>query len=135
MAFCLSPVTLLLALALWLGATALTLAVATMVVLRLPVTYFSEDDAAHAARAASWRSPRGLGRNALGVILILLGVLLSVPGVPGQGLLMVLIGLMLVDFPGRRRVEKALARRPGILATVNRLRARFGRPPLLPPSA
>ncbi len=104
MAFCLSPVTLLLALALWLGATALTLAVATMVVLRLPVTYFSEDDAAHA-------------------------------GVPGQGLLMVLIGLMLVDFPGRRRVEKALARRPGILATVNRLRARFSRPPLLPPSA
>src|SRR5438128_1699646 len=87
------------------------------------------------AGGSAWRSPRGLGRNALVVILILLGVLLSVPGVPGQGLLMVLIGLMLVDFPGRRRVEKALARRPGILATVNRLRARFGRPPLLPPSA
>jgi hypothetical protein len=129
-----SPVTLLLVLALWLGATAVTLAVATMVVLRLPVTYFSEDDAVHAARSASWRSLRGLGRNALGVILILIGVLLSVPGVPGQGLLTVLIGLMLVDFPGRRRVEKALARRRGILATMNRLRARFGRPSLLPPS-
>ncbi|HZF06801.1 MAG TPA: hypothetical protein VE932_20875 [Patescibacteria group bacterium] len=135
MSLYLSAVTLLLALALWLGATAVTLAVATVVVLRLPVTYFSEDDAAHAARAATWRSPRGLGRNALGVILILLGVLLAVPGVPGQGLLMVLVGLMLVDFPGRRRLEKALARRHGILATLNRLRARFGRPPLLPPPA
>jgi hypothetical protein len=131
----LSSVTLLLALALWLGATAVTLAVATVAVLRLPVTYFSEDDAAHAARAATWRSPRGLGRNALGVILILLGVLLAVPGVPGQGLLMVLVGLMLVDFPGRRRLEKALAGRHGILAALNRLRARFGRPPLLPPPA
>src|SRR5204862_3280943 len=86
MAFCLSPVTLLLALALWLGATALTLAVATMGGLRLPVTYFSEDDAAHAARAASWRSPRRPGRNDLGVRLILLRVLLSVPGVSTQWL-------------------------------------------------
>lgn len=124
--------TLLLVLALWLGATAVTLAAAAAVVVRLPPAYFS-DDAAHAARAASWRSPRGLARNALGVILIVVGGLLSAPGIPGQGLLTVLIGVMLVDFPGRRRLEKALARRPGILATLNRMRARYGRPPLVPP--
>ena len=61
------------------------------------------------------------------------GLVMSVPGIPGQGLLTVLIGLMLVDFPGRRRLERALARRRGLLAAMNRIRARFGHPPLLPP--
>src|SRR5437867_13249146 len=69
MALYLSPVTLLLAFALWLGAPALTLAVAIMVVLRLLVTYFSVVGAAHAARVASWRSLRDLRRIALGMIL------------------------------------------------------------------
>jgi hypothetical protein len=123
----------LIGLGLWVGATVVTLVVATVVVIRLPPEYFAEDDAIHAARAATWHSPRGLARNALGVLLIVAGLAMSVPGVPGQGLLTVLIGLMLVDFPGRRRLEKALARRPAILATMNRLRARFGHPPLAPP--
>jgi hypothetical protein len=129
----LSAHALLPALVLWLGATALTLLVATAIVVRLPPGYFAEDDARHAARAASWHSPRGLVRNALGLLLIVMGLALSVPGVPGQGLLTVLIGLMLMDFPGRRRLEKALARRPGVLHAMNRLRARFGHAPLVPP--
>jgi hypothetical protein len=40
---------------------------------------------------------------------------------------------MLVDFPGRRRLEKSLARRPAVLAAANGIRARFDRPPLDPP--
>jgi hypothetical protein len=124
---------LALVLGLWLGATAISLLIAAVVVVSLPATYFSESDAAHAARRASWRSVRGLGRNLLGALLILLGLAMSVPGVPGQGLLTVLIGLMLVEFPGRRRFEKALARRPGLLSALNRIRGRFSRPPLEPP--
>jgi hypothetical protein len=129
-----SVVMLLLAIGVWLAATVATLVVAALVVVRLPPTYFSESDAAHTARAATWRSVRGLAQNAFGLILIVLGLLMSIPGIPGQGLLTVLIGLMLVDFPGRRRLEKALARRPAVLAAMNRIRARFGHPPLLPPS-
>jgi hypothetical protein len=129
----LSPGTLLLGLAIWLAATLVTLAVAALIVVRLPPSYFAEDDAHHAARLAPWRSLRALAQNAFGVILVALGLLLSIPGVPGQGLLTVLIGLMLLDFPGRRRLEKALARRRSILAAMNRIRARFGHPPLLPP--
>jgi hypothetical protein len=30
---------------------------------------------------------------------------MSVPGVPGQGLLTILLGVMLLDFPGRRSLE------------------------------
>ena len=129
--FELSPLALLVIAVVWLAATALTLAAAAAIVVRLPPSYFCEDDAHHAAR--SWRSSRGFSRNVLGMALIVLGLLLSIPGVPGQGLLTLLIGLMLVDFPGRRRAEKALARRRGVLAAMNRLRARFGHAPLLPP--
>jgi hypothetical protein len=131
----LSPVVLLFGAAVWLAATGITLAVAALIVVRLPPSYFAEGDAQHAARVAPWRSPRALAQNVFGLILIVLGLVMSIPGIPGQGLLTVLIGLMLVDFPGRRRLEKALARRPGILAAMNRIRARFGHPPLLPPPA
>src|ERR671936_843563 len=131
--FDLAPLTVLLGVAIWLAATALTVAVATVIVVRLPATYFSEDAATHAARLSPWRSPRALAQNALGIVLIAVGLVMSVPGIPGQGLLTVLIGLMLVDFPGRRRIERALARRRGLLAAMNRIRARFGHAPLLPP--
>lgn len=133
MSFSLSPGTLLLALVVWLAATAITLAVATLIVVRLPPTYFAEDDAQHAARVAPWRSPRALAQNVFGLVLVVLGLVMSIPGIPGQGLLTVLIGLMLLDFPGRRKLEKSLARRPSILAAMNRIRARFGHPPLLRP--
>jgi hypothetical protein len=70
-------------------------------------------------------------KNLLGVTLIVLGAVLSLPGVPGQGLLTILVGLVLLDFPGKRRLERAILRRPAVLRRVNHLRARFDRPALL----
>jgi hypothetical protein len=63
-------------------------------------------------------------------LLVALGIVLSLPGVPGQGLLTVLLGLMLLDFPGRRRLEQKLLSRPSIVNAINHLRARFGKEPL-----
>jgi hypothetical protein len=71
-------------------------------------------------------------KNALGVLVILLGVLLLV--LPGQGVLTILLGLGLVDFPGRRRLERRALSRPSVLKTVNALRRRASRPPLELPS-
>lgn len=71
-----------------------------------------------------------IGRNAAGVSLVLIGILLSLPGVPGQGLLTVLVGLLLLDIPGKRRLELALVRRPAVLGTINQLRRRFAKEPL-----
>ena len=69
-------------------------------------------------------------KNIIGVFLLVAGILLSLPGIPGQGILTVLIGVMLLDFPGKRRWERKLVGRPRILSTINRLRCTFGRPPL-----
>lgn len=98
------------------------------VVLALPEDYFT----AEPPDRARW-TVRRIGRNVAGVVLILVGAVLSVPGVPGQGLLTMLVGVFLVDFPRRQRLERSLARRSGVLLALNRLRARFGRPPLRPP--
>ena len=43
----------------------------------------------------------------------------------------ILIGLMLIDLPGKRRLERKLVGRPRILRAINRLRKRFGSPPLV----
>ena len=59
-----------------------------------------------------------------------LGIVLSLPGVPGQGLLTVLLGIMLLDFPGRHRLEQKLLSKPSILNSINKLRARFDKKPL-----
>ena len=70
------------------------------------------------------------GKNVVGLVLILVGFVMALPGVPGQGILTMLIGLTLVDFPGKRRLEQRLVRRPAIRRVIDRVRARFGRPPL-----
>lgn len=112
----------------WLVLNVGSLALVLRVALALPEDYFESE----APVRARWTIGR-LGRNLAGVVLILVGAALSIPGVPGQGLLTVLAGVLLVDFPGRRRLERMLVGRRGVLLALNRLRARFGRPPLRAP--
>ena len=80
--------------------------------------------------AAPLRLAAIAGKNLVGVILILVGFVMALPGVPGQGILTMLIGLTLVDFPGKRRLEQRLVRRARIRRAIDRVRARFGHPPL-----
>ena len=115
----------------WVVLTLLTLGAVALFVVRLPVGYFVDEAPPRPLDRGGWTGR--IARNLLGVALIALGALLSLPGIPGQGLLTILIGAMLVDFPGRRRLERALVARPGVLAALNALRARWRRPPLLPP--
>jgi hypothetical protein len=77
------------------------------------------------------RLPARISKNILGALLVVLGIILALPGVPGQGLLTVLIGLVLLDLPGKRRLERRIVGRPGVLRAINRLRKRFGRAPLV----
>lgn len=73
-----------------------------------------------------------IGKNLLGVVLVVLGIALLV--LPGQGLLTILLGMTLLDVPGKRRLEIALLRQRGVHRAVNWLRARYDRPPLQMPA-
>lgn len=96
---------------------------------RLPVDYLLADP----DRA---RTPGSSGavlvlRNALGVVLLVLGGLMLV--LPGQGLLTILAALSVMDFRGKRRLERRLMSRPRLFALINRFRLRAGAPRLLSP--
>ena len=71
-----------------------------------------------------------IGKNVLGLVLVLFGLVMSIPLVPGQGTIMALVGLLLVEFPGKRRLEMWIIRKRHVLKAINWLRARRGRPPL-----
>ncbi len=70
-------------------------------------------------------------RNAVGLVLLLAGLLMLIT--PGQGLLTLLAGLWLMDIPGKTRLERRIAGRPKVLASINWIRIRNGTPPLDPP--
>jgi hypothetical protein len=106
--------------------------IVSFILVKLPKDYFRGD---REAKFLSGRHPALyaagiIGKNVLGVLLVILGIVLSIPGVPGQGLLTILMGIILLDFPGKRRLEQKLLSRPGVLKTINRLRARFRKSPL-----
>ena len=50
---------------------------------------------------------------------------------PGQGLLTLLVGFLLVDAPGKYRLERWLVSRKAVLRPINWLRRRKGRQPLI----
>ena len=108
------------------------LAIVTLILVKLPTDYFKKN-----RKTKFWSGPRPavhaakvIGKNLLGVLLVALGVVLSIPGVPGQGLLTILLGVMLVDFPGRQSVEQKLLKRPTIRNAITKLRKKFNKPPL-----
>ncbi len=110
----------------------LSLAETAWILVKLPAGYFSASHTAEffADRAPAVRALGLIGKNLLGVVHLVIGVLMSLPGVPGQGILTILIGIMLLDIPGTRRLELKIVSRPKVLRTINRIRARFHKPPL-----
>jgi hypothetical protein len=126
--------TLSLALGLVLAGIVIPAAVAAFVVLRLPPDYFT-----HARRDPVYRHVRHplaawslvLLKNVSGLVLVILGVVMLFT--PGQGLLTLLVGLMLINFPGKYRLERRLVRLGPVIPALNWLRERRGRPPLMEP--
>jgi hypothetical protein len=70
-------------------------------------------------------------KSVLGFALILIGVAMLM--LPGQGLLMVVAGLVLAEFPGKRSLERALARRRRIMRAMNWIRRKGSKPPFEEP--
>ena len=110
-----------------------SLAVVSFVLVKIPPTYFQKSHSRDflADRPAVVRVLAIIGKNLLGLLLVALGIVLSLPGVPGQGILTILLGIMLLDCPGRRRLEHWLVSRPKIFSAINKLRQRFSKPALV----
>ena len=118
-----------------IGALSLLVFVASLVILpivivRLPQDYFVKDRREPTRRLRKHPVLWGgllVVKNVLGVVLILAGVAMLV--LPGQGLLTILIGLALTNFPGKYTAERRIASHTAVQKTLNRIRSIAGRPP------
>jgi hypothetical protein len=70
-----------------------------------------------------------LAKNVGGAIFLFAGFLMLF--LPGQGILTMLIGVTMLDFPGKRRLEAKMIGQPAVLSTINNMRQKFGKPPLI----
>ena len=61
-------------------------------------------------------------KNLIGIVLILAGVVMLV--MPGQGLLTIFLGLFLMDFSGKYRLERKLIEQKKIQESINWIRVR-----------
>jgi len=69
-----------------------------------------------------------LVKNVVGTIFLFAGFLMLF--LPGQGILTMLIGVTMLDFPGKRKMEAKMIGQPAVLSTINNMRQKFGKPPL-----
>jgi len=122
----------LLGVGLFLASLALSFGAIAIVMIKIPANYFSthykHDFLPGSPFIVRWGAV--IAKNIFGVFLILLGLALSLPGVPGQGILTILLGLIMLDIPGKRPLEARIIKRPAVLSAINKLRARYSKPPL-----
>lgn len=118
----------------WVSAVSLAILVTSMIagpwwIARIPADYFADDDYAQPAPRRHRLYPLVVVlRNVLGGTLALAGLLMIV--LPGPGLLVILIGISLMSFPGKYRLVRWMVSRPPLLKSINWLRRRAGRAPL-----
>jgi len=104
-----------------------------VVMVKIPANYFSTHYVHDFLPNSPWLVRWGVvvAKNVFGIFLIVLGIILSLPGVPGQGFLTILLGLIMLDIPGKRPIEARIIKRPSILSAINKFRAKYNKPPLV----
>ena len=123
----------------WLAIFSAIAFVATLLLLpwavsRIPADYFARRTPTRGPWADHHPIVRAVlvvAKNLLGLVFVLAGIAMLV--LPGQGVLTILAGIMLVDFPGKRRLECWVVGRPAVFKSINWMRQRRGREPLLAP--
>lgn len=111
-----------------------TLAV-PIIVVKMPADYFVRERPSTAAKGVVRQfiaSTLFVVRNAVGITLMLLGVLMMIG--PGPGILAIVFGLLMTDIPGKKKLILKLVSHHTVLGWINARRARYGKPPLILPS-
>lgn len=117
----------------WLGAVSLltflsTVIVVPWLVVRIPADYFIHPKRQRQRRHPGLQIVMILAKNTMGCIFLIAGALMLV--LPGQGLLTICVGIMLLDFPGKYQVERRAVSYGPVLRSINWLRQRAGRAPI-----
>jgi Na+/melibiose symporter-like transporter len=120
----------------WIGSLSLLTVIVSfiavpMVIRRMPHDYFletSEGTEAIREQHPALRLVFLILKNLLGLVLVAGGLIMFFT--PGQGILTLVIGLLLMNFPGKRRFEIRLIRMKPLRRAVDWIRRRAGQRPL-----
>ena len=103
-----------------------TLASISMLFISLPSDYFTRKKRVSRIKNPILRLFLRVLKNMVGTVFLIAGFIMLFA--PGPGILSVLVGVILCDFPGKRTVERKIIARPSVLSMINRIRARYNRP-------
>ena len=91
------------------------------IIARIPSNYFIvRSDTSVSSSASVGKLMLSIFRNIIGSFLIFCGIVMLIT--PGQGLLTILAGLFILDFPGKFKLELYLIKKPSVLKTLNWIR-------------
>ena len=105
-----------------------------IIITRIPADYFTRGHRPETSFFGRHPLMRLIGliiKNTFGVIFLIAGVVML--ALPGQGILTMLIGISLMNFPGKRKLELRLISQHTVYKAVNWIRAKAHKPPLLLP--
>jgi hypothetical protein len=107
-----------------------TLIAIPLILVRLPADYFDTRTPRHWMKDHHpvLRLSGLIIKNVVGIVFLLAGFAMLF--LPGQGLLTMLIGISLMDFPGKRALEAKMVGQPTLLGVINNMRKKFDKPPL-----
>jgi len=110
-----------------------TLAIIPYFIVRIPEDYLIREkiEESGATKKRAIRFLCLILKNLLGVLLVITGFFMFF--IPGQGVITMLIGIMLMNFPGKRSLATAIVRQPAIFKSLNWTRSKALRPPLILP--
>lgn len=107
-----------------------------ILIIRLPVDYFTSPK----RHPAPWKESHPVLRlvvlivkNISGAVLVLAGIAMLL--LPGQGLVSILIGVVLLDFPKKYALQRWIIRRKQVHRAINWIRRKGDRKPLEVPDA
>ncbi len=102
-----------------------------LVLVHLPEDYLTNDRSVNYLRTRSKVVNLFIRilRNFLGVGFLLMGLLMLFT--PGQGILSMVVGIVLIEFPGKRKLIHKIVANPRVLNAINRIRKKAQKPPLL----
>lgn len=118
----------------WLSVVLLIVSIAIIpwVVIKIPDDYFHEHYRVRVSKSSGHPLIAQLLaclKNLIGFIFVIFGILMLI--LPGQGILTILIGLFLMNFPGKYQFERKIVSLPRVLKSLNWIRAKANKPPLM----
>ena len=126
----------------WIGALSMATFVGTLIIIpilvaRIPADYFKrkkqKPGPCYKNQYAAICLIGSVFKNLLGGLFVVAG--LAMLFLPGQGFITILIGIMMLNFPGKFELQLRIVQRPTVLRAINWMRTKTNRPALKVPKS